>query len=58
MLHPIWYDREIIRDEQNGSTIDHISTNFTSIIETRKKCKLSTFVVFIDFKKAYDSIDR
>ena len=58
-----WLDeREIISDEQNGfikgrSTIDHIST-LTSIIETRKKCKLSTFVAFIDFKKAYDSIDR
>lgn len=55
-------EREIINDEQNGfikgrSTIDHVST-LTSIIETRKKCKLSTFVSFIDFKKAYDSIDR
>ncbi|CAC5365429.1 unnamed protein product [Mytilus coruscus] len=55
-----WLDeREIINDEQNGfmkgkSTIDHIST-ITSIIETRKKCKLSTYV---DFKKAYDSINR
>ncbi|CAC5400853.1 unnamed protein product [Mytilus coruscus] len=58
-----WLDeREIINDEQNGfmkgkSTIDHIST-ITSIIETRKKCKLSTYVAFIDFKKAYDSINR
>jgi hypothetical protein len=39
------------------STIDHISTS-TSIIETRKKCKLSTFVSFIDVKKPYDIIDR
>ena len=58
-----WLDeREVIKDEQNGfikgrSTIDHISTS-TSIIETRKKCKLSTFVSFIDVKKAYDIIDR
>jgi hypothetical protein len=58
-----WLDeREVIKDEQNGfikgrSTIDHIST-LTSIIETRKKCKLSTFVSFIDFKKAYDTIVR
>jgi hypothetical protein len=58
-----WLDeREVIKDEQNGfikgrSTIDHIST-LTSIIETRKKCKLSTFVFFIDFKKAYDTIVR
>ncbi|CAC5378581.1 unnamed protein product [Mytilus coruscus] len=58
-----WLDeREIINNEQNGfmkgkSTIDHIST-ITLIIETRKKCKLSTYVAFIDFKKAYDSINR
>ena len=54
-----WLDeREIIQDEQKGrSTVDHINT-ITSIIETRKKCKLSTYVVFIDFKKAHDSINR
>ena len=58
-----WLDEKgILNDEQNGfvkerSTIDHIST-LTSIIETRKKCKLSTFVSFIDFKKAYDSVNR
>ena len=55
-------EREVIQDEQNGfmkgkSTIDHLSS-ITSIIETRKKCKLSTYVAFIDFKKAYDSINR
>ena len=49
-------------DEQNGfrkarSTIDHVST-LTNIIETRKKKKLSTFCAFIDFRKAYDCIDR
>ena len=51
-----------IHDEQNGfrkgrSTIDHLST-LTNIIETRKLRKLSTFVSFIDFKKAYDWINR
>jgi hypothetical protein len=55
-------EREIIKDEQNGfmkerSTVDHINT-ITSIIETRKRCKLSTYVAFIDIKKAYDSINR
>ena len=49
-------------DEQNGfrksrSTIDHVS-NLTNLIETRIKRKLSTYAAFIDFKKAYDSIDR
>ena len=39
------------------STVDHINT-ITSIIETRKKYKFSTYVAFIDFKKAYDSINR
>ena len=54
--------RDVITDEQNGfrkkrSTIDHISS-LTSIIDTRKKLKLSTFCAFIDFRKAYDSINR
>ena len=53
--------RDVITDEQNGfrkkrSTIDHISS-LTSIIDTRKKLKLSTFCIFIDFRKAYDSIN-
>ena len=39
------------------STIDHISS-LTSIIETRKLHNKGTFTAFIDFKKAYDSIDR
>ena len=30
----------------------------TSIVETRKLKKLSTFVAFINFRKAYDLIDR
>ena len=51
-----------IVDVQNGfrknrSTIDHLSS-LTSIIETRKKMKLSTVCAFIDFRKAYDYINR
>ncbi len=51
-----------LTDDQNGfrkkrSTVDHLST-LTTIIETRKKKRLSTFCAFIDFKKAYDCIDR
>ena len=51
-----------ISDEQNGfrkgtSTIDQLSA-LTNIIETRQKKKLSTYCAFIDFKKAYDLIDR
>ena len=58
-----WAERnDLISEEQNGfrkkrSTIDHISS-LTSIIETRKKDKKSTFCAFIDFKKAYDSINH
>ena len=51
-----------ITDFQNGfrekrSTIDHLTT-ITSIIENRKAVKKSTFVVFVDFSKAYDNINR
>ena len=58
-----WAERnDLISEEQNGfrkkrSTIDHISS-LTSIIKTRKKDKKSTFCAFIDFKKAYDSINH
>ena len=52
----------IILDNQNGfrkqhSTVDHIMS-LTSIIETRKRNKLPTYCAFIDFKKAYDYVDR
>ena len=52
----------ILADERNGfrsgrSTIDHISS-LTNIIETRKLKRKQTFTAFIDFKKAYDSINR
>ncbi|CAG2210923.1 unnamed protein product [Mytilus edulis] len=55
-------DLNFIHDEQNGfrsnrNTIDHLST-ITTIIETRKMCKMSTFAAFIDFKKAYDTVNR
>ena len=39
------------------STTDHLQSP-TSIIDTRKKKKLSTFCAFIDFSKAYDFINR
>lgn len=55
-------DNNILSDKQNGfrknrSTVDHICT-LTSIIENRKLQNKSTFTAFIDFRKAYDSIDR
>ena len=40
-----------------GSTIDYLTT-LTNLIDTRKKMKQSTFCAFIDFRKAYDCIDR
>ncbi len=53
---------EYISDEQNGfrkgcGCVDQLES-FTSIIETRKQQRKGTFVVFIDFSKAYDRIDR
>ena len=50
-----------ISDKQNGfrknrSTIDHIST-LTNLIESGKLVKKSTFVWFVDFRKACDAID-
>lgn len=55
-------ENEKISDKQNGfrrnrSTTDHIST-LTSIIESRKLAKKPTFVCFVDFRKAYDAINR
>ena len=51
-----------IVDEQNGfreqrSTVDHISA-LTNIIDVRKKLRKSTFCSFIDFRRAYDCINR
>ena len=59
----VWSENnDKIVDEQNGfrkkrRTIDQLSS-LTNIIDTRKKLKLSTFCAFIDFKKAYDYINR
>ena len=55
-------DNKILADEQNGfrasrSCIDHIFV-LCSILRNRKSQKLSTFLTFIDFKKAFDSVDR
>ena len=49
-------------EEQNGfrtnrSCIDHIYS-LVSIVDTRMRIKQSTFAAFIDFQKAYDSINR
>ena len=58
-----WEDENsILCDPQNGfrkgrSTVDHI-VSLTSLIETRKLKSQSTFTAFIDFTKAYDSINR
>lgn len=58
-----WSDNnDKIVDEQNGfrkkrSTIDHLSS-LTTLLDTRRKRKLSTYCAFIDFKKAYDCINR
>ncbi|VDH92265.1 Hypothetical predicted protein [Mytilus galloprovincialis] len=55
-------EKDILHDSQNGfrkwrSTIDHIKS-LTSIIKTKKLKRLSTFMAFIDFRKAYDGINR
>ena len=55
-------ENRILSDNQNGfrkgrNTIDHISS-LTTLIETRKVKKKSTYAAFIDFRKAYDSVNR
>ena len=58
-----WVQQEdLLSDAKNGfrrnrSTIDHLST-LTSIIESRKCKRKSTYCAFIDFRKAYDLINR
>ena len=52
----------ILSDCQNGfrkhiGTTDHLSS-LTCLIETLKLQKISTFVCFIDFRKAYDKVNR
>ena len=55
-------DNNKLAEEQNGfrqqrSTIDQLST-LTNVIDVRKKLRKSTYCAFIDFKKAYDTINR
>ena len=55
-------ENTIISDNQNGfrkcrNTMDHISS-LMILIETRKNQTKSTFAAFIDFRKAYDSVNR
>ena len=58
-----WIDNNNgLADEQNGlrmgrSSVDQIAS-LTNIIDVRKKLRKSIFCAFIDFKKAYDTIDR
>ncbi len=59
----IWAEEnDLIEDEQNGyrkgqSCQDHRSS-ITSIIDTRQQANKSTYVAFVDFRKAYDHINR
>ena len=61
MRFEIWVtENSILHAKPNGfrksrSTLDHLST-VTSIIETRKAMKEDTYVSFIEFSKAKDSI--
>ena len=53
---------KILAEEQNGfrasrSCIDHILV-LCSVLRNRKALGLSTFLSFIDFQKAFDSVDR
>ena len=55
-------ENELLAEEQNGfrasrSCIDHIFTLCT-ILRNRKAMGLDTFLAFIDYKKAFDSVDR
>lgn len=55
-------EHSVLHDAQNGfrkgrSTIDQV-LSLTSLIDTRKLKRQSTFVAFIDFSKAYDSVNR
>ena len=53
---------DILAEEQNGfrasrSCIDHILV-LCSILRNRKALNLNTFLSYIDFQKAFDSVDR
>ena len=53
---------DLLVDEQNGfraarSCIDHIFVLCT-VLRNRKSLGLSTFLAYVDYKKAFDSVDR
>ena len=48
---------EQISFRKKRSTLDHLTT-LTSVIETRKKARKSTYFAFIDFKKAFDTVNQ
>lgn len=55
-------DNNVLNDAQNGfrrgrGTGDHLCT-LSSLIESRKLKNKATYTAFIDFKKAYDSVNR
>lgn len=55
-------DNDIVVDEQNGfrrnrSCLEHIYSLY-SVINKRKQQKLSTYVCFVDAKKAFDTVQR
>ena len=55
-------ENDLIVDEQNGfrpdrSCLDHIFV-LHNTLEIRKKLNCQTFCAFVDFKKAFDFVDR
>ena len=55
-------DNGLLCNDQNGfrklrSCLDHIYT-LTSIVRNRKLQKLPTYICFVDFAKAFDSVDH
>ena len=55
-------DKSILVEEQNGfrpgrGTLEHF-LNITTVVETRSKLGIDSFAAFIDFQKAYDSIQH
>ena len=56
-----WLEEErIIHEAQNGfrqGRLEHIFA-VSTLVDTRKKLSLNTFVCFVDFQKAYDKVNR
>lgn len=55
-------ENQLLAEEQNGfrknrSCVDHLYT-LTNVIKNRKIAKMSTYVCFIDMKKAFDFVNR